>query len=187
MRGRKKRDIRARLVAQGLLAGKSDVAAVIDAGYSPETARTQAYEIVRRPSVQSELTEALRARGLTPDKMAGVIAEAAEAKMIVYNPDVGEGVLVDLPAHAIRLKAYDRWERAHGYVPQKIEMPSPPSKGLTVIIEQADPQGSAPTRTIPEPLPVPSGNGQDRPARTGLRVIISQANGSQENNEHGRE
>ena len=101
------------------------MAAFRDAGYSDGTARSQAYEIVRRPSIQSELTEALRASGLTADRMAMIIKDAAEAKMVVFNPDTGGGSMVDVPAHAIRLKAYDRWARAHGF-----ETPLTPKNGV---------------------------------------------------------
>jgi hypothetical protein len=133
------------------------MAAVREAGYEEETARGHAYQIVRRPTIQSALTEALVAHGLTPDKMARVIKQAAEAKTVVFNPAIGRGVLVDIPAHDIRLKAYDRWERAHGFaVPltSKEASPPPDHPPLQVNIQfVTTPRPNGPAVRITPPLP----------------------------------
>jgi len=56
-------------VAEGLARGLSKREAVRQAGYANSTAEKKAYDIVKRPLVQSALTEALERQGVTFDQI----------------------------------------------------------------------------------------------------------------------
>ena len=55
-------------IAEGLAQGLTQVKAVEEAGCSPMTAQKKAYDIVKRPVVQTVLTEALERQGMTFDR-----------------------------------------------------------------------------------------------------------------------
>lgn len=116
-------------IVQSLLAGSSQQAALESAGYKPSVARARSGQIIRLPEIQSLLTEAMEAAGLTPDSLARSVREALDATVIVNTPDGYR----ELPDHKIRLHAYDRAVQAFGYVtPGEPALPTPPSVHLTV-------------------------------------------------------
>jgi hypothetical protein len=57
-----------------------------------------------------------------------------EAKLKVFNREVGGFVLTDEPDHDIGLQAYHRAVAAVGVIPREVEMPAPARPGLIVII-----------------------------------------------------
>jgi hypothetical protein len=96
-----------RVVAQGLARGLSQVEAVRQAGYSESTARKKAYQIFRRPLVQSALTVALARQGATLAKIVQPVVDGLGAKVRVTVPGRGRKrpkvYETELPDHEIRL------------------------------------------------------------------------------------
>ncbi|MDE3097509.1 MAG: hypothetical protein KGK07_16100 [Chloroflexota bacterium] len=127
-------------IVQALLAGATQRAAVAAAGYRPSVARSRSGEIVRLPEVQSLLTEAMRAAGLTPDGLARSVREALDATVLVSAPD-GCREVAD---HKIRLQAYDRAVHAFGYAQPAETVPSPPAVHLTIQFVEPGTVGGEP-------------------------------------------
>ncbi len=94
-----------RAVALGLAHGLSQIEAVKQAGYPSSTAEKKAYRIVRHPHVQSFLTEALEALGVTAKKIMQPVIDGLEACEVVKTED-GK-ILTDYPDHKIRFMAHD--------------------------------------------------------------------------------
>ncbi len=101
-----------RAVALGLAQGLSQIEAVKQAGYSDSTAEKKAYRIVRHPQVQSVLTEALEALGVTAKKIMQPVIDGLEACEVVKTED-GK-ILTDYPDHKIRFMAHDRAVQLYG-------------------------------------------------------------------------
>ena len=101
-----------RAVALGLAHGLSQIEAVKQAGYSSSTAEKKAYQIVRHPRVQSFLTEALEAAGVTSKDIAQSIVDGLKACEVVTTKD-GK-ILTDYPDHKIRFMAHDRAVQLYG-------------------------------------------------------------------------
>ena len=76
------------------------------AGYAPSTAEKKAYQIVCRPQIQSFLTEALEALGVTAKQLVQPIKDGLEACEVVRTKD--GNILTDHPDHRVRLQAHDR-------------------------------------------------------------------------------
>ncbi len=101
-----------RAVALGLAHGLSQIEAVKQAGYSDSTAEKKAYRIVRHPQVQSVLTEALEALGVTAKQILQPIKDGLEACEVVKT-EAGK-ILTDHPDHKIRFMALDRAVQLYG-------------------------------------------------------------------------
>ncbi len=101
-----------RAVALGLAQGLSQIEAVKQAGYSDSTAEKKAYRIVRHPQIQSFLTEALEALGVTAKKIMQPVIDGLEACEVVRSKD-GD-ILADDPDHRVRLQAHDRAVALYG-------------------------------------------------------------------------
>ena len=101
-----------RAVALGLAQGLSQIEAVKQAGYADSTAEKKAYRIVQRPQIQSFLTEALEALGVTAKKIMQPIVDGLEAREVVRSKD-GD-ILADDPDHRVRLQAHDRAVQLYG-------------------------------------------------------------------------
>ncbi len=99
-------------MALGLAQGLSQIEAVKQAGYSDSTAEKKAYRIVRHPQVQSVLTEALEALGVTAKKIMQPVIDGLEACEVVKTED-GK-ILTDYPDHKIRFMAHDRAVQLYG-------------------------------------------------------------------------
>jgi hypothetical protein len=141
-KNKKRRQIqpRQKKFAQGLMAGKTKVRAALDAGYSESYAYKSSFAMIERPQIKTFLTEAYRAKGLTPDKIIQPVLDAYEAKIKVFSRVAGGLILTEDPDHEVRLKAYDRAVAAFGVIPREVEMPAPPRPGLVVIIGRASDQ-----------------------------------------------
>ena len=134
--------IKERKLVQGVLQGKSVRQAAKDAGYARSTAEVKSYGILKRPRVQSLLTDALERAGITPDRLAHVLAEGLQATKIMETQDGRK----EVPDHRIRLEAYEQATKAYGFVPKSQELPEPPLPGLKVNITVVD------RKTPPTPI-----------------------------------
>ena len=121
-------------IAEGLAKGLTQMKAVEEAGYSPMTGQKKAYAIVKRPMVQTALTEALERQGMTFDRILKPVVDALEATVIART--VEGPVKTKLPDHRIRLEAHDRLVNFYGGTPRASEIPPLPPKGLVVIIQK---------------------------------------------------
>ncbi len=148
-----------RAVALGLAQGLSQIEAVKQAGYSSSTAEKKAYRIVRHPQVQSFLTEALEALGVTARQILQPIKAGLEACEVVKTED-GK-ILTDHPDHKIRFMAHDRAVALYG-LGKGAEHPAPgldqPSPTYNIQINFVKPKDREAT-----PLPeVSSGDSSSR-------------------------
>jgi hypothetical protein len=121
-------------VAEGLARGLNKREAVRQAGYSPMTAEKKAYAIVKRPLVQSALTEALERQGMTFGRILKPVIHALDATVI--DRTLAGSVQTNLPDQRIRLEAHDRLVRLYGGTPRASEIPPLPPRGLVVIIQK---------------------------------------------------
>ncbi len=99
-------------MALGLAQGLTQIEAVKQAGYADSTAEKKAYRIVRHPQVQSVLTEALEALGVTAKKIMQPVIDGLEACEVVKTED-GK-ILTDHPDHKTRFIAHDRAVQLYG-------------------------------------------------------------------------
>ena len=125
-----------RKVAEGLARGLSKREAVRQAGYSAMTAEKKAYAIVKRPLVQSALTEALERQGMTLEHILRPLIDALDANVIVRSQRHGCAQETSFPDHELRMRAADLLIGLYGGVPKAIEIPPLPPKGLVVIIQK---------------------------------------------------
>ncbi len=136
-------------MALGLAQGLTQIEAVKQAGYSSSTAEKKAYRIVRHPQVQSVLTEALEALGVTAKKIMQPIVDGLEAREVVRSKD-GD-ILADDPDHRVRLQAHDRAVALYG-LGKGAEHPAPgldqPAPTYNIQINFVKPKDRAAT-----PLP----------------------------------
>lgn len=149
--------LRAAKLVKGLLAGQRPKEAAKAAGYAAGPGSSSVYEIIKRPYVQSLLTDAINRAGIGPDDLAMVVKEGLGA-VKVFNTKHGPIVLADQPDHDARFAAYDRITNAFGLVPHKTEMPGATAPGLTVNISQSGGPPAKPTEIDPtapsEPMTV---------------------------------
>ena len=140
--------IKERKLVQGVLQGKSVRQAAKEAGYAESTANVKSYGILKRPRVQSLLTDALERAGITPDRLAHVLADGLLATKVIKTQDGWR----EVPDHRIRLEAYEQATRAYGFVPKSQELPEPPLPDLKVNIMVAEPKAQPkPIQEIPPP------------------------------------
>ncbi len=99
-------------VAKGLARGLSGADALRQAGYAESTIDKKGFEIIRRPQVQSFLTETLEQAGVTAKKILQPIIDGLEACEVVKTED-GK-ILTDHPDHKIRFMAHDRAVQLYG-------------------------------------------------------------------------
>ena len=141
--------IKERKLVQGVLQGKSVRQAAKEAGYAESTANVKSYGILKRPRVQSLLTDALERAGITPDRLAHVLAEGLQATKVIKTQDGRK----EVPDHRIRLEAYEQATKAYGFVPKSQELPEPPLPDLIVNITVAEPKAQPkPIQEVPHPL-----------------------------------
>lgn len=147
---------------QGIVAGKSQERAAIDAGYAESTARGKAYAVLQRPLVRSALTEAFERMGVTYEKILKPVADGLNAEKIIAQRkietlDGSTTETITVPDHAIRLAAHDRAIALYGAVP-KVGEGIPTGGGLRVSISVA-PQ--APAR---QAMPAQAPNAEEAPS-----------------------
>ena len=122
----------------GVASGHSLSAAARLAGYAESTARKKAHEIMRRPLVQSALTEALAREGGTLARIVRPVVDALQATLIIST--TGGMVAINCPDHRVRLDAANVAIRMLGGIPRASELPQQPSPSLTVNISQNSPE-----------------------------------------------
>lgn len=112
---RKEKQTRAaRNVAEGMDAKM----ALAEAGYSESYAKARGYTVVKRPYIQSILTEScdriMKRRDLVLDDILEPVFDALNAKVIVKSQQLGDAQEVNLPDHQIRMQASDRLVDLYG-------------------------------------------------------------------------
>ena len=138
------------------------------AGYGSET---QTSGILRRPLVQSALTDALRKQGITLGKIVKPIKDALSANLVTTF--MGTATKTKLPDHKTRLEASELAMSLHGGLPKQIELPPLPREPLTVIFESdGHGQTRAAVRLGGSPAPARPQTPADRQADQ-LRVVLT--------------
>jgi len=99
-------------------------------------ARSKASDILRRPLVQSALTEALERQGVSLRKLVKPIADGLKATLVTTHR--GEAIETDIPDHRTRLEAAELAISLHGGLPKQVELPPAPQEPLTIIFEAPD-------------------------------------------------
>ena len=137
-------------VAKGLARGLSGADALRQAGYAESTIDKKGYQIIKRPQIQSFLTEALEALGVTARQILQPIKDGLEACEVVKTED-GK-ILTDHPDHKIRFMALDRAVALYG-LGKGAEHPAPgldtqPSPTYNIQVNFVAPKE-------PEPTPSP--------------------------------
>jgi hypothetical protein len=141
-------DKRERKFIAGVAAGKSDIQAAKDAGYSKSTAEKKAYSILKRPLVQSELTKALELCGVKLADIMLPIAKALKATRHFVHPKFGmQNTIFD--DHQVQLNAADRAIKLLGGIP-KVGESTPSAHGLNLFIS-VDQQTDRPKPTLASP------------------------------------
>lgn len=101
--------LRRKAVAKNLVIGMNPEQAVIEAGYSPTTARKKAYRIIRHPVVQSLLTgcceRVLQKTHKSFDDLLEPFVNALDAKVVVKTPAKGRAVQTTVVDHPTRMAA----------------------------------------------------------------------------------
>lgn len=149
---RKGLSVKERQFVKGLARGLTQKEAALRAGYADTTAHKKAYDIIRRPLVQSALTEAFLRIGGTMDALMLPIAEGVKAKVPHLLGETrtsdGKGTVEIrkrhrfLADHPTRLKAAELGMNLFGGMPKQLESPPVPSQGLTVIFEDEAKDGT---------------------------------------------
>ena len=149
-------------IAEGLAQGLTQVKAVEEAGYSPMTAQKKAYDIVKRPLVQTALTEALERQGMTFERILKPVVDALDATVIAHT--LAGPVKTKLPDHRIRLEAHNRLVSLYGGTPRASEIPPMPANGLVVIIQkESENQPKPAVDARPKTQILPTGIGKTPP------------------------
>lgn len=108
--------IKQRAVVHGVLEGKTQERAAIDAGYSPASARATGSEIMRRPDTLAYMRKCLSEAGLTPESIASKLTQGInEANQYALSRD-GTAVTLGPDWHA-RAKMLDMAMKAQGGYP----------------------------------------------------------------------
>lgn len=104
-----KRRPRRKAVAKNLAIGMKPEEALIEAGYSPTTARKKAYLIIRHPVVQSLLTDCcervLQKNHKSIDDLLEPFVSALDAKVVMKMTAAGTAVQTKVVDHPTRMAA----------------------------------------------------------------------------------
>lgn len=129
-----------RIIAEGLAKGLTQMQAVQEAGYAASTAQKHAYAIVKRPLVQSALTDAceriMKQRHLTLDQVIEPYFDGLKATVVVKSTQLGDAQKTNVPDIPLRMEAADRIVNLFGAKPGIVETLPQTSKGLVVIIQK---------------------------------------------------
>jgi hypothetical protein len=134
-------------IAEGLAKGLTQMQAVQEAGYAASTAKKKAYAIVKRPLVQSALTDTceriLEKRNMQFDEIVEPYFDALDAPLIVKSTQLGDAYKPTdhdtgkpYPDHATRMDAADRIIELYGGRPRDVELPTESPKGITIIFQK---------------------------------------------------
>lgn len=158
--------LRRKTVAKNLAIGMKPEEALIEAGYSPTTARKKAYRIIRHPEVQSLLTEAVE-RVLAEEKkqfddIVRPYVKALEATVVVKNSQCLRAVETEIPDHAVRMEAAAHLTKL--YQPKNVEddeqaagNEKPPVLVQVNFIEAGAKPPDSPVLVNPQPSTAPKG------------------------------
>ncbi len=132
--------VRQRRFAKGLLEGKSQKEAALDAGAPPASAETWASKEVRNPKFLSEFHKILDLKGLSEEKLAQIHAENLEATRTIVATH--EGKITDqlkVPDYPARQRAVDSgWDLYQRRKPAEVEQPyAPPPIFITLEKKEA--------------------------------------------------
>lgn len=153
---------RQRALALNLAKGMAPEPAMIDAGYSPTTARKKAFQVIRQPVIQSLLTEScqriMQKREMEFDAVLEAYFDALEAPVIVKSTQLGDVHIPKdpttgkpFPDHHTRMAAADRLIDLHRPKSTQAEDNQPPPVSPVNIQVKfiKTPANSLPTPIIP--------------------------------------
>jgi hypothetical protein len=120
-KSKKALELRAKKIATAMLDGATQEQALISAGYSMQTAKTQSTAILGNPVIQAAFSEILEKAGLSDEYIASKHKELIDAEKLVSIRTEGEGIIeVTVPDYAARARALDMYYRVRRlYVEQK--------------------------------------------------------------------
>ena len=131
---------RQRATAENLAKGMGAQEAMVAAGYSPLYVQHQGYKAIKRPCIQSVFTDSceriLAKRQMQFDELVEPYFDGLKAKVIVKSQQLGDAQETEFPDHALRMNAADRLVDLFGGKPRAVEMPSEPTKGITIIFQK---------------------------------------------------
>jgi hypothetical protein len=138
---------RQRATAENLAKGMKAQEAMVAAGYSKLYAEHQGYKAVKRPGIQSQLTDSfhriMERRQIQFDEIVEPYFDALKAPLIVKSTQLGDAYMPiepksqqPYPDHALRMDAADRIVDLFGGKPRAVEMPPEPPKGITIIFQK---------------------------------------------------
>ena len=177
---------RQQAAAINLANGMTMEKAMLDAGYSPSYAHDQGYKAVKRPCIQSQFTDSceriFRERNIPFDRMVGRIVDALDAPLIVKSAQLGDAYMPlepktqqPYPDHGLRMAAADRLIDLYGGKPREVEMPTEPTKGLTINFYK---ESSAKVAVVVNPTGRTSIIPEGETKHPKLPVIFRKPNGS---------
>ena len=111
-----------RKVAWGLARGLSKAEALRQAGYAESTIDHKSSQIIRRPRIQSFLTEALERMGVTTERILQPVVDSLQANVVVKHTESLTAVVTDVPDLALRIQAHDRIVDLYGGKPRDLDM-----------------------------------------------------------------
>ncbi len=116
-----------RKVAWGLARGLSKAEALRQAGYAESTIDHKSSQIIRRPQIQSFLTDALERMGVTTEKLLKPVVDGLHANVVVKHSESLAAVVTDVPDLSVRMQAHDRIVDLYGGKPRDVDpkVPSP--------------------------------------------------------------
>ena len=121
--------VRQRKFAKGLLEGKTQKQAALDAGAPPASAETWASKEVRNPKFQSEFHRILDRQGLSEERLAEVHAQNLQAtKTLVASHEGKITDQLEVPDYGVRQRAVDSgWDLHARRKPEEVEQPQGPT------------------------------------------------------------
>ena len=116
--------VKQRALVRGIVSGKSQTQAAIDAGYSERSAYSVGSETLKKPEVRELMQRALRRKGISEDRLAEVLDEGLRANRVI-SAVVGTDAtgktmdFIDVPDHATRHKFLDSAIELLDFKPEK--------------------------------------------------------------------
>lgn len=119
--------LKQRQLVQGIIEGKTQKQAALDAGYSPNCPDEIAYGELQKTSVQATLQKLMAEKGLSNDKLLEVHAEMIAATKVISaigGKDAGAGSVdfIDVPDWQARGKGLEMAYRLQGAFVEKKEL-----------------------------------------------------------------
>jgi hypothetical protein len=115
-------------------------AVMVAAGYSPLYVQHQGYKAIKRPCIQSVFTDSceriLAKRQMQFDELVEPYFDGLKAKVIMKSQQLGDAQETEFPDHALRMNAADRLVDLYGGKSREVEMPTEPSKGITIHLSE---------------------------------------------------